>query len=244
MSDWAPKVGVVIDLPGDGTAMVDIGNGTTSASLNDATANVALGARVTLLPLEGSYELISIRSFGGAGGVQLGPELVANGGFEYLENDLPEGWSALWDFNTGEPTPLFSTTLASEGSRALGIAAQPEYPHNVIVYSEPFRIDPQVRYRMSMTAMLGALPPAGTTFTVRLSIITGTTAESAAPFGPGSTVTNVTEASPGVVPLVYSGDITAAAGATWACAMLTSTASSPVDLNVYLDAVSLRRRIN
>lgn len=242
MTDLRARRGTVVGVPGNGRIVVNIGTGNVTALLCDATAGVQVGASVTLIPIDGSYEAISARSVGGSSGANYGPELVPNGSFEFLDGEgLPAGWQVLWDFTKPQPHGS-STSSPVEGARNMVVRARSAAAHDVIMWVPAFRVDVSTRYRVDMWARVEGTPPASLNFVH--GAITAKTQTAAAPLATGSNARALGTQKLTVANTLYTGEFTTTSTEKWATPYIRSESSTRGDFEVYIDAVSLRRRIN
>lgn len=253
--DYPVTLGQVVSVDTDaGLAMVEVSGSTVPAWLPDhlwlGTASgpaVSAGVTVTLLRMLGGFQVVSAYTgTDGGGAPTLGPELLANGGFESGPvGGLPDGWKAVWNFGTGEPQPWTITSDAPlEGAQAARCRVRPEFNHNSqLQRSLATRIDPGLTYNLS--GFVSADIAAGTV-NVALEVKTGeTAAEAEATFSGGTTQTVASASNPGAAWPVLGGDFVTPAGHSYLRVTLrvTSGGSAGADAVVKFDALSLRQRL-
>lgn len=238
----------VLELGGDGFYIVELGGGEVPAYLSDQATDSAIdiGSVVTVLPMVGGFEIVSARTGpSGSGGIILGPELIANNGFESgALGALPDGWTALWDYTTGEPQPLSTSddTPLAGSQVALVTVAPGAWTPNTTIFRAPSRIDPATVYRMS--AYVSGRIASGTGVAVSLELVTAATEVACQYFNPDATVQMVASLStPGEAWPLLSGDVTVPTGHTWFRPAFRVVADLGADLTVRWDSTSLRQRL-
>lgn len=238
------RPGRVVELTGDGYYLVEVGGGIVPAYLSDQStaASVGLDSMVTLLPMLGGFEIVSVRTGpSGGGGVVLGPELVANGGFESgVPGSQPDGWFPFWVFEGG--TVEVSTDAPLLGSQCALVAMRPETDDVIRVSRNPTRIDAATTYRMS--AYCSARIASGTGVVAAIELLTGDSEANCDYLQPGSASPVVASLNtPGEAWPLLTGDVTVPTGHTWFRPVLRLTADPNANLTIRWDQVSLRQRL-
>lgn len=234
-------IGKLLAHDGNGGALVDIGTGTVTAVLSDATLAAPLGAEATLLPRPGGYEVISVRSV--AAGERLAGELVPNGGFELGQT----GWDILWDWNRVQAQPWeISTDDKAAGSRSLRVRATPGEANPVLAWlTNAVRVDPGRTHRVACWARLSNRGTSVGDLRLRLSMISAASQQGAVPFGEGAHPVAIVDQAPTADWVVYQGDWICPPGDGWMTPVVTvTTTATDLDLDVFVDGVSVRRRIS
>lgn len=229
-------VGKVLAIDADaGTATLDVGTGTVQATLTDSTASVGVGATGTLLLLPAGYQLISTRSSGTGDG--LGPELVPNGGFEWGL----QGWG---QFLTSNCQSYVSEEDNVEGTQSLKVTVSPggDTAYTTWVSPSSFRIDADFTYRVSCWARSAARSALGD-LSVNLSAISAVNQWDAAPLATGAHLFPVENLAPSATWALYEGLWTVPSGDRYATPVVQVFASADVDIDVFIDAISIRRKL-
>lgn len=256
MSRWdeyPTAMGRVISVDANAAvATVELAGAEVPASLPDhlwygteGGLTVGPGAPVTLLRVLGGYQVVSsFTGSDGAGAPTLGPEILANGGFESgTPGGMPDGWSVAWNFQTGEPNPVsVSTEEPLEGSQCVQIRITPEFVGNTAVpRTIASRIDPGLTYNFS--GFVSAYTVAGAP-TAQLIVSTGESdGEAAFFFNGGLDQVVATLVNPGEAWPLMSGDFTVPAGHTYFRAVVKAYADAGADAVVRFDGLSLRQRL-
>jgi hypothetical protein len=239
------RIGTVVTLSlADSVCTVLVGNGEIPAYLNDQTYNlVAVGTVVTVLPLGGTYEVISTHGgTGGSVGTVYGPELLANNGFEY-GTDTPDHWS-WWPWVGGNYTAARDTTAgeAVSGSARMLVTLSPgtDAP-SVNVWSEAVRVDAGATYQLAVWAKASVSEPS---LVVDTYLVVGDTPENTQLFTSGTGLTGATVSAPGGAYQLLTGSILVPSGVSYGRVFLRATAgATTAPVSISWDEASLKQRI-
>lgn len=221
--------GLVVAAPAEdspGRVSVLVADETVWAAVSDQCREfLAPGVPVTLLSTTDGYLTVATRTSDPI----YGPELILNGGFEYGL----DGWVATVNGDSNSPAV---DVVDYGGSPALHLAATnadgTAFDLNPV---EPVYLDPSSRYRGTVSLTWVVRQAAGANALLALTFGREGNPD---PFGQGEAVMLAANGSRTLTLEVTTND-SAAWGAPW----LSVPAGAGADFDLYIDSVSLRRRI-
>lgn len=254
MSDWIARekerrqqgpfrIGTVVAVSDAEGLDVTVGGGViTGLQYLDSYSAPGVGDVVALLYSAGQYFVMG--KFGTTG-LNLGPNLLPNAGFELgTPGATPSSWNDFWSTNnTLRALRVDDEALAhSSGASAQFESGELTTGQQIrLSMTDAITVTPGSTYRVGAW-FRGSV--ADSNLTVAVNVHTAATSDGAQPFGEGVTSTDVATSTPGTGWAEVAGTRTIPAGHGFLRVFLAVTAAgAPAAQFVYADDVSLRKQI-